>query len=460
MEDELDKDLKKRIREVFDQYEDPTADEGWLKLKEKFPEEKTKRRAMVWWWAAAALLLLFLGFGVWEYERNDNPAPLTINKDHRKITHGIKEIEKNNPGINNPAPDNMVKDLDKTAGSSIHKNNLLTEASSKKRRPVNDRSINKLNPETKNHVDYTANQPGRVTVHTDSTKNKLANKPTNPLNANTGVDTTTKVSNPPANTSSPINKIADKPADQKKSIASMFANDKQPAKKEDRLSDARVRFGIYAATYFNYAKGSGNQANLGAGATADIRLSKNLKLETGITVAQNSFNFGNSVPTYAAESSISVAAPAVARVSAYRAAALVTLASVPAFKDYDASLVGLDIPLNLKYEFNPQKNSIYVLAGFSSGTFINETYTYQYNYPAILSPSLQQVKDETTRNSFNSFYFAKTLNFAFGVGYPLGKNRIIFEPFLKYPLEGLGSQDIKFGSGGINLKFNFSTGKK
>ena len=459
MEDELDKDIKKRIREVFDQYEDPRADEGWSKLREKFPVEKTKRRAMVWWWAAAALLLLFLGFGVWEYERNDNPAPLTINKDHRKNTHGNKEIEKNSPEINNPAPDNIVKDQDKTAGGNIHKNNLLTMAPSKARRPANDRSINKLNTDTKNHVDYITNKPGRVTIHTDSTKNKPVNKQTNLLAANSGADTT-KVLNTPVNTTAAVNKPANKPLDQKKSIASMFADDKQPAKKEERLSDAKVRFGIYAATYFNYAKGSGNQANLGAGVTADIRLSKNLKLETGITLAQNSFNFGNSVPTYAAQSSISIAAPAVARVSAYRAAALVTLASVPAFKDYDASLVGLDIPLNLKYEFNPQKNAIYVLAGFSSGTFINETYTYQYNYPAILSPSLQQVKDETTRNSFNSFYFAKTLNFAFGIGYPVGKNRIIFEPFLKYPLEGLGSQDIKFGAGGINLKFNFSTGKK
>jgi len=91
---------------------------------------------------------------------------------------------------------------------------------------------------------------------------------------------------------------------------------------------------------------------------------------------------------------------------------------------------------------------------------MNETYTYQYNYPAIFSPSLQQMQDETSHKSFNGFYFAKIVNLAFGVGYPLGKNSITLEPFLRYPLDGLGSQNIRFGAGGINLKFNFQSQKK
>jgi hypothetical protein len=44
MDDQLDNDLKNRIREVFDNFEDASADEGWLLLREKFPEEESKRR--------------------------------------------------------------------------------------------------------------------------------------------------------------------------------------------------------------------------------------------------------------------------------------------------------------------------------------------------------------------------------------------------------------------------------
>ncbi|MBS1504244.1 MAG: hypothetical protein JST32_19400, partial [Bacteroidetes bacterium] len=62
MDDQLDDNLKKRIREVFDNFEDTSADEGWLRLREKYPE-KQKRRVAAWVWRvpAAALLLLFIG---------------------------------------------------------------------------------------------------------------------------------------------------------------------------------------------------------------------------------------------------------------------------------------------------------------------------------------------------------------------------------------------------------------
>ena len=154
-----------------------------------------------------------------------------------------------------------------------------------------------------------------------------------------------------------------------------------------------------------------------------------------ISVARPSFTYGAASP------------------SSLGLATINNTAVTTTFKDYNASLVGLDIPVNLKYEFNPQQSDTYISAGLSSGTFINESYTSQYNYSSFFSPSSQETQAETTTKSFNGFYFAKTLNVAFGVGYPLGKNHLVIEPFLKYPLEGLGSQQIRFGSGGINLKF-------
>ena len=62
MDERWDNDLRKRIKEVFDNYEDTSADEGWQLLREKYPE-KAKRRIAAWLWlgSAAALLLLFLG---------------------------------------------------------------------------------------------------------------------------------------------------------------------------------------------------------------------------------------------------------------------------------------------------------------------------------------------------------------------------------------------------------------
>jgi len=533
MDDQLDKDIKNRIREVFDNYEDPSADEGWLLLREKFPEEK-KRRPIAWlWWSAAALFLLFLGFGLWEFEKSDSMAKLTTNKTHAPLLHQNVEAQKSVPDRTKDARPSTNKNEDKTGAANIARNNSSMSKSiygpqiknikPPKFQPVISDTSNKIKiarTPTKNEgVKNAAIQqlpPNQFAATNQTNTNKPAIKPeqgkpaatqqavnqfaaTNQTNTNNpaikpepgkpataqptanqfAATNQTNINSPvikpqpgkPVTTEPSSNQaIAAKPAQAAKSIASMFADDNQPLK--DNVSgNKKVLFGVYAATYFSYARGSGNQANLGAGVSAEIPLAKNLTLVTGLTVAQNSLAFNSSIPTASAQnaffapgSSSAVGAssnsvPGPNTQSEY-AISEITNASVPAFKSYNANLVGLEVPLDLKYDVNTGKNNVYVLAGFSSGTFINETYTYQYNYPALASPTLQQVKDATSHNSFDSFYFGKMLNFAVGVGYPLGKNRIVLEPFLKYPLQGLGAQDIKFGSGGINLKFNFSTGKK
>src|ERR1035437_6481504 len=79
MDDQLDEELKNRIREVFDNVEDPSADEGWLLLREKFPGEQSNRRAFAWiWWAAAAVLFLFLTAGIWLYTKNEQPGQFSV----------------------------------------------------------------------------------------------------------------------------------------------------------------------------------------------------------------------------------------------------------------------------------------------------------------------------------------------------------------------------------------------
>jgi hypothetical protein len=230
-------------------------------------------------------------------------------------------------------------------------------------------------------------------------------------------------------------------------IDELFAADqsKTPGNVKPKI-DSRVKVGVYAATYFNYAKNGNNQVNAGAGFTVSIPLAQNLHLVTGASVNQNSFNYGNQGGLTAAP-----------EVSAYFNVA------TPNFKAAEttitqtgysnsASLLGIDVPLNLQYQFTTRKNPIYVLGGFSSGSFINESYGYVYaNGSTVSSQSYK---------GLNNFYLARTLNFAFGVGYPVGKSQIIFEPFLKYPLEGMGAQQLKFGASGINLKFNFPTKNK
>jgi hypothetical protein len=497
MDDQLDNDLKKRIREVFEIFEDASADEGWLQLRKKFPEEKRDRRAFAWiWWGAAALLLVFFGIGLWIYNAKVEPSKITYNK----LKHPKSENINNTKDYSGSNKTKAVNENNLTKTSTSVKNlnavnkNKLTKTNSRIRNSnlANEHNLTKtkskvrnLNPVIKNNLAKTSSRgrnsnSAKVLINNnhytkpgitpqifiqDSLTKKInlalaadSDKETNkPMQLNATVKSNIEPSKP-ATATTP------KPA---KSINSMFAEDKKAdSKKSEEKIDKRVHLGVFAATYFNYAKGSNNQVNVGAGFTSDIKLSKNLKLVTGITIAQNSLNYaGNNLVT--SDNSVIIAQSTAASSRLYAtpnslgiSPSNFSVSSIATVKNYDASLVNLDIPLNLKYEFNPQKNDTYIIAGLSSGTFINETYTYQYSSQAYFLPSSQQTQGETTSKNFGSFYFAKMLNVAFGVGFPFGKNRLTVEPFLKYPIGGLGSQDIRFGSSGINLKFNFQSSKK
>ncbi|UOE48061.1 outer membrane beta-barrel protein [Mucilaginibacter sp. SMC90] len=510
MDDQLDNDLRDRIREVFDNYEDTTADEGWLLLREKFPvQEKQRRPVYLWWASAAAALLLFLSIGLWiasnKNSINNNDQTLSVKplKPAQPQTNTTDSVIQNaapvqppvtagqpvatnatNLASNNSAQSPVTKP--NPAGNAAVSNPNIFAGSTSLNKPANNSVLNQqpaitpaitpsiagpVKTDPANTIAKT-NAPVVNQAANNSALNTLPVKKADSVNTvlsqtNTQQFANTPAVQPPVNNNpaktSPVNIIPSvvKVKPKANSMEALLASDHDQAKKPDMGADERrVKFSVYAATFFNYAKGSQNQVNAGAGFTSDIRLSKNFKLSTGLALAQNTLNYDKSQPTDA-RAAVSFS-PALT--AAYNNVDEFSKVSAsPTFTNYNAKLVGLDIPVNLKYEFNPQKNDTYISAGVSSGTFINEAYTASYSYPSLaLAAGVQpQTSDETTHKSFNSFYFAKTLNVAFGVGYPLGKtNKLIIEPFLKYPLDGLGSQQIKFGAGGLNLKLNFTTHKK
>ena len=129
---------------------------------------------------------------------------------------------------------------------------------------------------------------------------------------------------------------------------------------------------------------------------------------------------------------------------------------------YSADLLAIDIPVNLKYQFVPESDKFYVSAGLSSGTYLNETYAFQYkNFNPTSGAFSAQAKEQEIKKQLNDFDLARTLNLSFGLSTGFGKTQTIsIEPFLKYPLGGLGSENLKFGSTGINLKLHFKPAKK
>ncbi|MET3980829.1 hypothetical protein ABIB62_003433 [Mucilaginibacter sp. UYP25] len=463
MDEQFDKKLSNHIKQVFDNYEHPGAEDGWAKLRTKFPaEEKGNKIAWLWWSSAAAVILVFFGVAFW-YNNQDAAVnkmavkPAAKQQQQPVLKDTAAEInpiaaDKIQPVIanNNPTPtfNNTIvipKYVDGTTSTSKPGNTDNTTQTIKPNSWIG-------HPQPWQTPSNTIAQTNPVKTETkpliDSQKvaNNLAKQP---QLANTNTPADDKVVQATDGSTNSLTK--QQPA--KRSITDMFEADKlNPTginKQAEKQTGKKVNFSIYAATYFNYAEGSTNQVNAGAGVTSDFRLSKNFKLSTGVSLAQNSLSYNTQAPPAAER--LASAAPAARQSTLFATAAV-----LPVFKNYNANLVGLDIPINIKYEINPQKTDAYISAGLSSGTFINETYTYRYGYSGGAGFAANAAPEEqTAHNSFNSFYFAKTLNVSFGIGYPVGGNRLVIEPFVKYPLSGLGAQDIRFGAGGVNLKFSF-----
>ncbi|MBD1367156.1 hypothetical protein IDJ77_25315 [Mucilaginibacter sp. ZT4R22] len=489
MDEQFDEKLKSRITEVFDNYEFPPADEAWLELRKKFPVKQERKIAWLWWSSAAAILLVFLGVGLWLINKPDASTNLAVNHNQplnhaTKQTDSVKHAEavQNNVASAQPQQGNINDTSINTNRAT--KGQALTPAASDTYITGNNK------PAGKQYAPF--GNANALPVVVDGNKNTSIAKQdqnattvaaTPPVNKQAPVNTTTlpdvqkpaivktdqqqvaKIDVPvtinsqtdaangkasPVITKQPVKTIDDLFKDSKPQIAQQKA-DKKELKK--------VNFSVYAATYINYAEGSANQVNAGAGFTSDIRLGKRVKLSTGISLAQNTLSYAGLPPATGVDSRAfaAAAAPDIKQSGSFSPAA-----SVAELKNYNASLVGLDIPINIKYEFNPEKSDTYVSAGLSSGTFIDERYTYRYAYHNnSFGNNSVTTQDQTSTKSFNSFYFGKTLNLSFGTGFPIGKtNRLVIEPFLKYPLGGMGTQSIHFGSGGVNLKFNFKATKK
>jgi hypothetical protein len=496
MDEQFDKDLINRIREVFDDYEDPTADEGWLELRKKFPEKKSRRPvAWIWRGAAAALVLLCMGIGFLIYDGRVKPTTVA----HIKTKPApVENLVKNKPESNDAANTGGKKEI-KLSIATIAQNNSMAQS------PAIAKGHNESNYRGRNIKERDVTNPGNFTTQgrqyaTQSSSGKTA--VTNSIALNTSVAPQNRLQNGanvqnPALKDNPANiiasaknpvvsvKITDSAAINKVNAMQLLAANTQkmagntdtagnkqvvnPANttlaavkqaKTRKIEDSdprRIRLAISAGTYVNYAKGSSSQMNMGFGFSSDIPLTRKLSLVTGINVSQNSLNFaGTPPPAIQQNNLVAATAPKTSSI----ASAYFAPVSTPKFQNYNANLIALDIPVNLKYQFSPKKSDAYVSAGLSSGTFIDENYVYKYNYPSLFSPAVQQTLGTTAHNRFNNFYVAKVVNVAFGVGRQIGRNKIIIEPFLKYPLAGVGSQQLHFGTGGINFKLNLLSGKK
>lgn len=445
MNEPVDKELIGRIRQVFDQFEDATADAGWQELRRNFP--KRKRKPLILWLGSAAAILLILT-GIWIKNQPEEQAlvlkPVLESTDRAKLPDTLSGVENENVRSEKQETDGETVTISKDDPGNLRTTeDGPGDLKKKDAWRINDRqSVQVI---AKREPIYSVPLSEAMVGNTIG----LANDRQLPQNIMAEQSSESKlplVIKTPETQTLPARQSNETPI-----YASRADAEKENTLEEPETSKARRQifaFSLVAGSYFNFSEGSENQLNFGAGLLSDIRLSKNLKLSTGLALASNTLKYteGNDVPETASSSFES-------------SKAITIVGSLKTITSMNASLLALDIPLNIKYQFIPESDQFYLSAGISSGTYLSESYNYQYrNFNMATGAYINQGRDQKQKQQLNTFELGKTLNLSLGLSSGFGKTQTLsIEPFLKYPLSGLGSENIRFGATGINLKLRFKT---
>lgn len=427
MKETEDQRIAAKFRQVFDNFEDPASNEGWLELRKKYPEEK--RRPLFFWMSSAAAVLILLS-GLWLYIPEIKQEHITATNTRAiKSKKAESDASSSVPQLSVPAPETsklIAKVLQ--AGSVTKPATILNSTFQKKEKLL----IN-------HPADYSKIPDRLVIAAKDSAftyENPNVKSPKTAEETAIKQDTMVLAIGEVRKTDYNL-----KPKSEELKLA------EEKGKKSEKSNKKNFSLSVYAGSFINYAEGSENNVNVGAGLSSDFRISKNFRFSTGLNLSKNSLAYNQNEPAN--------------NYGSFQGANSSIVGTLVALSNYEAELLGLDIPVNIKYLFNPQKSSTYFLAGLSSGTYLSEKYAVnQSNFNSFVGSSAVANKQEISRK-MKDFDLMRTLNVSLGFNSRLGKNQsLTIEPFLKYPLGGLGSENIRFGASGINVKLNFNTAKK
>ncbi len=422
---QFDKKLVDKIRDTFDGYDDAGADEAWIKLLQK--KYKNKKTPVLWWFTAgsiaAAILLFFLLF------RPQTPIESNIAK-----IKTVKSLKQNN-NITEPIKEQPLNTR-KEELSALNRQKSPGTNSNVDRKTLKNNTENAVFQQFAN-----LNQGNQKNFNS----NIIAFKPAPEAIVGLAVNE--------SNAEKEVSKARFEDllkADQKNILAKADAKNQ---KKQGKNSRFKVDVG--ASTFMNFSEGASNSTiNLGLGLLSEYAISSKVSLLSGVTFARQSANFisGSRV--------VSLANSSAAQQDQIKFSSSAFMVSSP--EQVKASFVNLDIPLNVKIRLPGTKTNWFLSTGVSSFLLLNEQYKYEYNvstlnFDGARTTSTTTETQENPSGRSTSFAFARALNLSLGITYPAGKKaNLTFEPFIKYPVGGLGTQEIKIGSGGLNLKLNFS----
>ncbi len=438
MKEKFDKKLSTKIKEVVENQNLPYNPEHWELLLAK--KKKKRNYTLLWRYAAIILLLISVGgFGKMFFDVTNNketvePQIIIVNK---KDSLKEKKLNENTFIVNEDIDDinNNPTRISQT-DSIAHKTTILQINSQSqiaiKENNNSDKENNKIT--TKNNINNLVIEKDAISQNDIDIMNKK-----NILDHNNAIATVSK--------NDSLKDINELIATAKKDEINLIGNESKS-----------IKIGLNISPEISYNKENSN-SNLGfaGGISMDIPISKKLEIYSGILYTNQKLNINEQ--------------PFV-----YNLGQGIVNGSNTQIKSEKAILKGIEIPINLKYNFSIRNKKVFIASGFSSTYYLEESIEGDYIISSrteistndffgnnIVQYKLVQNEEKiTTPNDQSNFNLANILNVSMGIELPLNnqKQAIILEPYFKYSIRPVTQQNIDFSSAGILLRYNFSFHQK
>ncbi|MDD4922874.1 MAG: outer membrane beta-barrel protein [Bacteroidales bacterium] len=216
---------------------------------------------------------------------------------------------------------------------------------------------------------------------------------------------------------------------------------KEEAPNPEKLSlNRKIRLGVNVSSGFNSTP-TAVTSNYACGVNAEIPLSRRFSISTGLSFERQNVSEND-------QENVSLTSDRSR-----------------------AELMNVDIPMNLTWKFITGKVTSYYLSGGISSLaylkekYVNTAYKRQVSEISALSEGVEtmtykvvqsEITTESTVKPFQTFDFAGRINLIFGMEQRLWDHLYLqLEPFVKIPVSGLATQDLKYVTSGIACKVSF-----
>lgn len=457
MKEQFDKRLVEKIRDSFAEYEEPFDPQEWDKFSQVYFNKPTKKRWAVWPYLAsgiAAAVILALVF--FPYEKEIEQGVSTFKGTIANKSKDIEELLK--APIDSSKEDTGPQLAEaKPVIQSSNSTEIMAVPETLSIQPRTDSDALESLPRMDTYDEaMIADYLGEVAILGQSPSSKAAPGQVNrqSLATNQSVKSSMMASEQAVMDEQQAKEYLDQwkgdtGTGAEKNTASIM-------NQSDKSEDMPFRLGIIGGPQTVANSESGMQFN--GGLVSEFSFSKRLKLDVGVTYAQQQ-NIHSDSPAELPESMT---------VRSDFNSLGVGFTNNYLGSDYTFRYSSLDIPINLKYKLvDKSRADFFLITGLSSMIYLNQTGTETFSVDSrfstsatgslISAQSVQTYSEEyKPEDGQSNVDLGKMLNLSFGYEYSLTNGTFLsIEPYYKLPLGNMTFTNQQFSVGGVNLRMNF-----